>query len=94
MVFKILWSKKALIEVEKALEFYDEIQPKLGEKFYTELQHASAYIKSNPFLFQVKFDFFREAPLKKFPYVVVYEIIDSLIIIAAVFHTSRNPENK
>ncbi|WP_353955879.1 hypothetical protein [Flavobacterium panacis] len=32
--------------------------------------------------------------LVKFPFVIIYEIIGTEIIIYSVFHTSRNPENK
>jgi hypothetical protein len=32
--------------------------------------------------------------LVKFPFVIIYEIIGTEIIIYSVFHTSRNPERK
>ncbi|MBL7731821.1 MAG: hypothetical protein JNM88_11640 [Chitinophagaceae bacterium] len=37
---------------------------------------------------------FRQAALKRFPFVVVYEIIGYEVIVYAVFHTSRNPRSK
>lgn len=94
MAFNILLSKKASIEIEDAIEYYTEINKKLGERFYSEFIEVLNSIKINPFLFQIKFDTFREAPLKIFPFVIVYEIIDNSILVNAVFHTSRNPENK
>jgi hypothetical protein len=32
--------------------------------------------------------------LVKFPFVIIYEIIETEIIIYSVFHTSRDPEKK
>ncbi|WP_438966735.1 type II toxin-antitoxin system RelE/ParE family toxin [Flavobacterium sp.] len=94
MVFNILLSKKASLEIENDIEYYSEINKKLGKQFYSEFLENLDYLKTNPFLFQIKFDTFREVPFKKFPYVIVYEIIENSLIINAVFHTSRNPEKK
>lgn len=94
MVFNILLSKKATAELEDVIKYYSQINKKLGERFYLELLENLNYIRINPFLFQLKFDTFREIPLKKFPFIIVYEIIDHSIIVSAVFHTSRNPESK
>ena len=94
MVFNILLSSKATAELEDAIQYYNQIDKKLGEKFYSEFIENLNYVRINPFLFQIKFDTFREIPLKKFPFVIVYELIDLSIIVNAVFHTSRNPESK
>ena len=94
MVFNILLSRKATAELEDAIQYYNQIDKKLGEKFYSEFIENLNYVRINPFLFQIKFDTFREIPLKKFPFVIVYELIDLSIIVNAVFHTSRNPEIK
>ena len=94
MVFNILLSKKASIEIEESIEYYNGINKKLGKQFYVELLENLSHIKNNPYLFQIKFDSFREVPLKIFPFIIVYEVLDNSIIVNAVFHTSRNPENK
>jgi len=31
-------------------------------------------------------------PLAKFPFIIIYEIIESEVVIYSVFHTSRNPD--
>lgn len=94
MDFNVLISKKATREIEESITYYQEINKTLANRFYTEVIENIEVIKKNPFLFPIKFDTFRETSLKIFPFVIVYEIIDNLIIIVAVFHTSRNPDNK
>ena len=37
---------------------------------------------------------FRQAALKRFPFVIVYEIIKTEVVVFAVFHTSKNPKGK
>lgn len=94
MVFNILWSKKALLDIEDSLEWYSEINSVLPKRFYNEILKKVILLTKNPHLFQIKFDSFRELPLKKFPYIIIYEIIDNKVIIIAVFHTSKNPDKK
>lgn len=94
MAFNILWSKKALLDIEDSLECYSEINDTLPKRFYDNVLKNVLLLTKNPYLFQIKFDSFRELPLKKFPYVIVYEIIDNKVIIIAVFHTSKNPDKK
>ncbi|TXJ22616.1 MAG: hypothetical protein E6Q24_20760 [Chitinophagaceae bacterium] len=36
----------------------------------------------------------RQAALKRFPYVIVYEIIKAEVVVFAVFHTRRNSKLK
>lgn len=36
----------------------------------------------------------RQTTVKEFPFVVIYEVFDNTIIVFAVFHTSRNPNDK
>ncbi|MBI2966516.1 MAG: hypothetical protein HYY40_01715 [Bacteroidetes bacterium] len=43
---------------------------------------------------QTKYKNFREALLKRFPYLIVYEIVKDKTVIHSFFHTSRNPKKK
>ena len=59
-----------------------------------ELERRIKIIQLNPKLFRKIKDDIRQVSLKKFPFVIIYEIFENIIIVYAVFHTSRNPENK
>lgn len=52
------------------------------------------YISQNPFHFQVKYKNYREGIMKAFPYVVIYQVLDELIIISSVFPTKDDPGKK
>ena len=45
-------------------------------------------------MFPVKLYGYREATVSVFPFVIIYEILDDIIIINAVFNTSKNPVKK
>ncbi len=49
----------------------------------------------NPELFPLKKEpFFRELSLKKFPFVIIYEVFNDEIIIYSVFYTYRDPSKR
>ena len=94
MVYSILFDGTAREDIAIAFEWYEERQPKLGNGFLKDIDHALKVIVKNPMAFAFVNEHHRHYPLKKFPFVILYEIDHSTIFIDAVFHTSRNPENK
>lgn len=87
---------KALAEMQQAFDWYEEQEIGLGDKFISELEKHFEIIYKNPQTFKRSYKLYREIPLKKFPFLVVYFIDDdeNLIVVASVFHTSRNPSVK
>ncbi|MBN8858137.1 MAG: type II toxin-antitoxin system RelE/ParE family toxin [Sphingobacteriales bacterium] len=62
----------------------------MGEEFLSELDGCFTKLKSHPEHFGKIKKNFRQAALKRFSYVIVYEIIKTEIVVFAVFHTKRN----
>jgi hypothetical protein len=93
-VYKIQISTLAEEEYLSAYKYYENQQYGFGEKFEKEADFLIDKLKVNPFLFQRKYKHYREAILKRFPYFIVYEIIDNTIIIHSFFHAHRNPTRK
>ena len=95
MIFNIEISKLAYFELDEAVAFYESRKKGLGKEFMAYLKGYISILKTHPELFPIKRkNIFRELPLKKFPFVIIYEIIENDVIIYSFFHTSRNPNNK
>ena len=95
MVFKIVISALAEYEIEETIEFYESRRKGLGKQFLEYFKGYLKILKTNPELFPVKKPpFYRELPLKKFPFVIIYEVFKDEVVVYSVFHTSRNPTNK
>ncbi len=94
MIYKIEITILAEDEYSSAYNYYEDQQFGLGEKFEKETEYVLDKLKVNPFLFQRKYKHYREAILKKFPYYIVYEIIDNTVIIHSFFQANRNPKRK
>ncbi|MBK8369016.1 MAG: type II toxin-antitoxin system RelE/ParE family toxin [Bacteroidetes bacterium] len=81
-------------DVSDPVEWYESQQDGLGERFIDDWESTVAYILSNPFSFAKKTKSFRQAVLKNFPYLVVYEITDNIVIIYAVINGAKHPKKR
>ena len=71
MRFKLIVENRALNEIDKAVEYYNDRQKGLGKKFVNDLNNCFTAIKKTPY-FQIRYDDVRCAPLKKFPFLIHY----------------------
>lgn len=94
MNFKIDITILAEEEYSTAFSYYEEQQLGLGSKFEKETDFLMAKLKVNPYLFQRKFKHYREAVYKRFPYYIVYEVIDNTVVVHSFFHAKRDPQKK
>ena len=62
--------------------------------FLKDLEQTNKKLLANPTYYTPLEIGFRRIPLKRFPYIVICEILGNEIIVYAVFHTSRNPQNR
>ncbi|TRW24829.1 type II toxin-antitoxin system RelE/ParE family toxin [Flavobacterium zepuense] len=94
MGFKLDILLSAKIDIWESMDWYNEKQPGLGNRFYEDFAATVKYIITNPYLFPVKRRPLRECVLKKFPFIIIYDIHEENVIIHAVFNTSKNPGQK
>lgn len=93
--FQVIILEKAFQEIENARNYYENNQINLGTSFTKEVFSILEILESNPLLFPVKFNNIREAVIKKFPVVVVFQVLtNNEIIVLSVFHFRRNPNDK
>jgi hypothetical protein len=85
--------QKAREDMRKSADWYDERQSGLGKRFLLHVVDTFKLIEANPLHYEEKFSKkFRFAQVAVFPYVVVFKIKKQLVVVNAVFHTSRNPK--
>ncbi|MDP9079850.1 MAG: type II toxin-antitoxin system RelE/ParE family toxin [Bacteroidota bacterium] len=84
---------KAQKELLDAWEWYEDRQPGLGDAFQRELHRKIKFIIANPLHYPQK-GRYREAIIDVFPYLIVFGIDNSSIIIISIFHMSRHPKRK
>lgn len=92
--YKLLILERAVLELEDACVYYNEQVLGLGYEFEEEIVVLLEFIKENPLLFPVKFAHIHEAVVKRFPFVINYEISEKQVIVSAIFHVKQNPTKK
>lgn len=90
--FSIEISDEAEIDFDKSYEYYYEDSPKVADAFFRIINMGFENIKQNPNSFPIAHKDLRKYVVKKFPFVIYYQISDLIIHVIAIFHTSRNPE--
>ena len=80
-------------DVRAARNGYEEHRRGLGAAFVQCLEACIAKIERNPEIAPVVDEETRRAQLRRFPYVVYYDLLDDdTILVLAVWHGRRNPE--
>jgi hypothetical protein len=92
--YKLLILERAVFELEDACMYYNEQVAGLGYEFEEEIVVLLELIKENPLLFPVKFAHIHEAVVKRFPFVINYEISEKQVIVSSIFHVKQNPTKK
>ena len=91
---KLIILERAVFELEEACLFYNNKVSGLGFEFEEEVVVLLELIKDNPLLFPIKFAHIHEAVMKRFPFVINYEVSGKQIIVSAIFHVKQNPLKK
>jgi len=95
MDFRIKISPLAEFEIDDSISFYESKKSGLGKEFLSYLNGYFKILMTTPELFAIKKEpYFRELPLIKFPFVIIYEIFQDEVIVHSVFHSSRNHTKK
>ncbi len=74
MSFPLVFKEEAQRDISEAYKWYESKLTNLGDSFLSELESYVSTIEREPQIFQVRKANRRYCPLKRFPYVIVYEI--------------------
>ena len=89
---KVRFHPEAEFELCAAREWYALQRSGLDAEFMRCIDEAVARIKRNPEMFPFALRNAKKVVVKRFPYTVYYEIGEEEIMILAIFHAKRNPE--
>ena len=87
--------EEVLDDLTAIVKWYEKQSTNLGIRFLDEWEKALSDISNNPFACQVKYKKFRHFRIKHFPYLIIFEIEkSSIVIVYAVIHGHRNPRSR
>ena len=82
----------AQVELGDAWRWYEAQVPGLGSRFLREVRDARNMILSHPEAWHSLGDGVRRCRLKRFPYGLIYAVLDDEVLILAVAHHHREPD--
>ena len=91
---RLFYTTEALDERDRAFRWYEDRQPGLGRSFLDRLEQLIDHIVAFPEAFRVRVHGRRHAPMRTFPYTIVYTAEPDAVVIVAVFHASRDPADR
>lgn len=92
MTYTVSVRKEAEFDILEALDYYDEINPPLGNDFVLCVDEVMSRIARNPLHYQKIHKNVRRAFTRRYPFAVFFTIIGSCVIVLAVFHIQRDPQ--
>ena len=82
---------RARREVVEAAGWYAEQGSRIAADFMNALHATLLRIRENPLQYQIVHGELRRASLHRFPYAVIYAIVDNEIVVLGVVHGHRDP---
>lgn len=94
MVYNIQIRPLAALEIVEAYEWYESQKAGLGIEFLNAFESFQALLQQQPLTYSYYKEPVRQGLIERFPYVVVYEVFDTTVVIYSVFLTHRYPDKK
>jgi plasmid stabilization system protein ParE len=79
-------------DFDESFDWYAGQSAEAAIRFANAIDAALVAIASAPLRFVAVDDQHRECPVRRFPFRIVYRIIESRVIVVAVAHAKRRPE--
>lgn len=93
MIYSLVVSDRAILQIDKAASWFFEQTPGLETKFLIDLDKGMDYIQKHPLKCQLRYKDVRIKFLKKFDFGIHYIIENETVFVLTVFHTSQNSDD-
>ncbi|MBB6254713.1 type II toxin-antitoxin system RelE/ParE family toxin [Nitrospirillum iridis] len=93
MTFTIIFTPKASEEVDITSDWYQEEAPRARARFVEELTAILERLAYAPRQFPIVHKDVRRAVFDRFPYFLVFRIMDAEVHVLACLHSRRNPRH-
>lgn len=96
MAYKIIIKEHAKEDTEIAYNHYENERKGLGEEFIDELIKRYDDLESKPYNYGYIDDqaIIRDVKLDRFPYVIVFEIVQESVVVFSIHCTYKHPKKR
>lgn len=93
MNYTLVVQSEAVIDIQEAFDWYEERQVGLGYEFIEELEEGFEKLCKHPQHYTAINQTYRRLRINRFPYLIIYEIEDTRLIVNTVRNTSQKPKH-
>ena len=79
-------------EFNQAIDYYEDLQENLGLEFAQEIFDAIQRITKYPLAWQSMTSETRRCLTNRFPFGIIYQIVEKQIVVIAVMHLHKKPD--
>jgi len=91
MSYTLKITPTAFSDIQNGIDYYQSQQKGLGAKFADHVQTVLGKIETLPLSASIAYADIRYKKIYKFPYVILYVVKGSTVIILRIFNTHQNP---
>jgi len=91
MEYKVLIRPEAEKDLDTAFLWYEDKRRGLGHDFILRVDAGLHFIARNPLACAPRYKGTRNSVIKRFPYKIIYLVVENLIIVLGIIHSRRNP---
>ena len=90
---KLVIQPEAQSEYEDGISEFKKIKKELARRFAKEVKKSLKLLRKMPKIHGIVVRDIRRAVVRGFPYVILYRVTDTEVIVLAIFHTRRDPSD-
>jgi plasmid stabilization system protein ParE len=90
-VKQLIYRPEAAADVEEACAWYERQRAGLAAEFLNALQEAEGAVQASPMTYRLIHRDTRRYLLRRFPYQLLYRVLEESIVVVACFHVRRSP---
>jgi plasmid stabilization system protein ParE len=88
----VLVRPQAEVDMLAAASWYEAQRPGLGADFLDEITLLAHSLTDNALICAEVTEGVRRAPVRRFPYVLSYLVMESAVVVLSVLHMRRRPD--
>ena len=92
MIAGVIIRPAAEADLKEAYEWYEQREAGLGVEYLRCVDSCVQLVRRQPEIYPMIHKHVRQGVVRRFPYSVMYFIAGDDIIVASVFHASRDPK--
>jgi len=91
-MYRLTFKLEVYDDIKTAYDWHEAQRAGLGEDFLLTLEESYVKITRNPKLYQDIYKSVKRKLVRRFPYGIFFVLLEDTIIVLAVLHTKREPQ--